>query len=209
MEEELPNPLWTPIRIIIAVILLVLIIATVIPYYSVRLDPEPRNIPVLTALAFNISLEGNHSQDITHISQFVMPSDPQIKFAANKIVTLSCSPNPLCYAKALYYFVRDNIQYVADPLEQEYIEPPAEVLASGAADCESGSILLASLEEAIGIDAQLVLIQNHAYIRIKLDAPKKYQNNNYIYLDWTCKDCAFGEIPWKSWLARATIVEVP
>jgi len=49
---------------------------------------------------------------------------------------------------------------------------------------------------AVGIESQLVLIPRHAYLRIKVeDASKRYERNGWIYLDWTCKNCEFGEIP--------------
>ena len=62
-------------------------------------------------------------------------------------------------------------------------------------DCESGTILLASLLGAIGIDSEIVVIPNHALLKIKLDgASNRYKIDNYIYLDWTCNNCKFGEV---------------
>lgn len=46
---------------------------------------------------------------------------------------------------------------------------------------------------------ELVFIPGHAFLRIKLDkALKRYKVGEWIYLDWTCKTCRFGEIPLQS-----------
>ena len=97
-------------------------------------------------------------------------------------------------------FVRDNIEYVSDPVAKEYIESPVELLQTRGGDCESGTLLLAALEESIGIDSEIVLIPGHAYLRIKLpSALNKYKlDGDWVYLDWTCNNCDFGEIPYKN-----------
>ena len=210
-EEEQPKP--SPLKYILAVFLALIIVLMAIPYYSVKLDPSPQYIPTIEEVlpdgveVRNESVRINNSYDFR---LFVTPTDPKIKYTANKIVTIACEENIICQSKAVYYFVRDNIEYVADPQGFEYVEPNIEVLASGGGDCESGSLVLASLEEAIGVDAQLVFVANHAYVRIKLDqAPAKYKKDGWIYLDWTCKQCQFGEIPWENWEKHHSYLEVP
>ena len=61
----------------------------------------------------------------------------------------------------------------------------------------SGTILLASLLKSVGVHTQLVLVPKHMYLRIYLDnVPRRYkQEDNYVYLDWTCSTCKFGQIP--------------
>jgi len=111
------------------------------------------------------------------------------------VVSLACEGNQICQAKALYYFVRDNLQYVKDPVNFEYVEDPKTCLAVKTGDCESGTILLASLLGSIGINSEVVVIPRHALLKIKLDdASNRYKINNYIYLDWTCSNCRFGEV---------------
>ncbi len=125
---------------------------------------------------------------------------PEIKTIANYIATQACpyteGNNELCHAKAIYYFVRDNIKYVPDPLKTEYIESPELILNSESADCDGFSVLLASLYTHIGIESRYVLIKNHIFTQIKLKEPSKYADKDgYIYLDATCKECEFGELP--------------
>jgi len=199
--EQIEKEPWYkgPIKYIIMLFLLLIIILWYFPKESIKLDPEPEIIPTIEeVLPQNFRLE---NQTITiktknDLYSYIKPNDPIIKQIANKIATLSCDGNQICQTKAIYYFVRNNIEYVADPLLLEYIEDPKEVLTTKAADCESGTILLASLLGAIGIDYELFFIPNHVFLRIKLNkALKRYKIDDWIYLDWTCKTCAFGDLP--------------
>jgi hypothetical protein len=217
MEKELEqddDQNWKkPLRIIGGVLLVLLIILMIIPSYSIRLNPEPDIIPSLNEVmpteikVSEKSIKLNSSYDLV---DFVDPADPQVKYVANRIVSIACDGNQICYAKAIYYFVQQNFQYIPDPNKVEYVEPPIEALASGGGDCESGSIVLASLLEAVGVDAQLVLIKGHAYVRIWLEnAPGRYKKDGWIYLDWTCSECEFGNIPWEDWRTKQVFFEVP
>lgn len=185
-----------------------------VPYQWIKENPEPRRL-ITVGQALAPAIDENLKEpmefiDFKDIKSLIDPNDQKIKLTANKIVTASCEGNIVCYSKALYYFIRDNYEYVPDPKGVEYVEDPKEFLIAGGGDCESGSIALAALQEAIGVDAQLVFVANHAYVRIKLDdAPNTYKNDGWIYLDWTCKDCDYGNIPWQNWQKRAQYVEVP
>ena len=60
----------------------------------------------------------------------------------------------------------------------------------------SEAIILASLLGAIGIDYELIFIPSHVFLRIRLnEALKRYKIGNWVYLDWTCDTCEFGELP--------------
>lgn len=215
LQDELPKKRSKWPFIIIGVLLAIIIALYVIPYHVIPLNPEPKNIPTrIQALAPGIESVLEPKKEINGIEdirELINPADHYIKFTADRIASQSCREDVVCYAKAMYYFIRDNFQYIPDPVNQEYLEDPKEFLVAGGGDCESGSIALASLEEAVGVDAQLVLISNHMYIRISLpDAPSTYQNDGWIYLDWTCKECSFGEIPWQNWKEeKIKILEVP
>ncbi|HZX44063.1 MAG TPA: transglutaminase-like domain-containing protein [Candidatus Nanoarchaeia archaeon] len=198
-EEPEPKDPWYkgPIRYILMLFLLLTIILWYFPAESIKLDPEPTAIPSLSEVLPDNFKPGNTTIKGDFYSS-IQPNDPQLKQLANRISTYSCDGNQVCQAKALYYFVRDNIEYVSDPLNSEYIESPKEVLYTKASDCEGGAILLASLMASIGIDYELVFIPSHVFIKIKLDkAMKRYKTGDWIYLDWTCKGCRFGEVPLK------------
>lgn len=199
IEEEQQPWYKGPIRYIIMVFLLLLIVLWYFPKESVKLDPEPVRIPAIEEVLPSDFRIGNESVEVKNKNdfyKFIKPNDPVIKQIANKIATISCDGNQICQAKAIYYFVRNNIEYVADPLLFEYVEDPKEVLYTKGGDCESGNLVLASLLGAIGLNYELVFIPNHVFLRIKLNkALKRYKIGNWVYLDWTCKKCKFGELP--------------
>lgn len=209
-EEHESEPWYKgPIKYIIMLFLLLIVVLWIFPAYSVKLDPEPKYIPSIKEVVPETKL-GNSSNTLNDLLKIIYPNDPAIKQIANKISVTSCDGNKICQAKALYYFVRDKYNYVSDPIDNEYIEDPKEFLSIGGGDCESGSIALAVLEEAIGIDAQLVLIKGHAYIRIKLpEALRRYKlDQDWVYLDWTCKTCGFGEIPFRNLKNKEVYLEI-
>lgn len=198
-HEEMPEAWYKgPIRIVLALFLLIIIVMWTFSYYGGKIDPEPNNIPSKEdVLPSNIVLE-NKTLDITNREDYnkaVNPIDPVIKQTADKIASLACDGNRVCQAKATYYFIRDNYEYISDPIGQEYIEDPKEFLKIGGGDCESGTIALANLLEAIGISTEFAFIPGHAFLKIDIpEALKRYKTENYVYLDWTCKNCGFGEL---------------
>ena len=178
---------------------MLIVIVMVVPYYAIRLDPEPKNIPSLEEVAYDVKGDGITVSSASEMHKLLKPNDPAIKRVADRIVTKSCEGNKICHAKAIFYFVRDNFDYVGDPVNYEYIKSAKESLSSKALDCDDFSVLLANLEEAVGVDAEFVFIPGHVYVKIYLpDARKGYkQPDNWIYLDATCSNCRFGEVPYK------------
>ncbi len=212
IEEEKEPWYKGPIKYILGIFLMLLIVLMVLPSYTVKLDPEPKRVATVEEVLLSDVVLSNKSFTLKtrqDFIEFLEPNDPVIKQAADKIVTIGCQSSRVCYAKAIYYFVRDNIQYVNDPVNFEYIEEPKEVLVTKAGDCESGTMLMDSLMESIGIDSEMVFIPGHAFLRIKLkDALKRYKQEGYVYLDWTCKNCRFGEIPYQNVNVRKEVLDV-
>ncbi|MBS3106090.1 transglutaminase domain-containing protein [Candidatus Woesearchaeota archaeon] len=209
MDDFLKNPgvpekeeaWWKgPLGIILALFLLLLLVVWYVPGEAVKLDPEPKGIPKLSEVVpegLTITQEARSLQPREYPS-FVTP-DSTIKQIADKIVTRSCDGNKVCHAKALYYFVRDNLQYVSDPAAYEYVKSARESLVAGGGDCDDAAVLLASLLESVGINTQFVFVPNHVYIRALLpEAAKRYklEDSDYVSLDPTCRTCAFGELPY-------------
>jgi transglutaminase-like putative cysteine protease len=193
----------SPIKYIVSIFLILLIVLMSIPYYSIKLDPHPKEIPTLNDILKNdIELSSNTIQ-ITKREDYrkaLFPSDPNIKLIASKIIQEACPKEKrICHAKALYFFVRNNFNYISDPIGIEYVEEPTLFLNSGGGDCESGTIFLANLMESIGIDTQMVFVPGHAFLRIRLpEALSVYKDKEgWVYLDWTCERCGFGKLPKK------------
>ncbi len=179
-------------KILGGLFLALLVILMVVPYYSVRIDPEPQKVMPL-------SFEYNFGNNTTHLGSVqesvLLGISPQIRQSAISIISDACPASETCYAKALFYYVRDNIQYVKDP-EREYVQIPEETML-GAGDCEDKAILLDTLMKSIGIRSRVVLIPGHAYNEIYLKgARSKYnQKDGWIALDPTCTGCEFGQLP--------------
>lgn len=217
-EEDIPEQeeesVWKgPIRYVLAIFLIFLMVLWVVPGFNLKLDPHPNPIPSREEVVpkdINITRQSINIGTVNELVKAVDPSDPMIKQTSDKIATISCSGNQVCQAKAIYYFVRDNIDYVADPINFDYVEPAREVLATGGGDCESGTLLMAAMMESIGVNAEIVMVPQHAFLRIRLpDAKNKYkQKDGWIYLDWTCKDCEFGQVPNENLLKNTNYVNV-
>ncbi|MFC2135633.1 transglutaminase-like domain-containing protein [Bacteroidota bacterium] len=199
---------------ILSLFLILLLVLMVFPQYSVKVDPQPEKSPTFEDVFF---FEKNYTEVTMNLkttrefNDFVVPENPIIKNTANRIVSTACSNSEkVCHAKAIYYFVRDNFDYISDPVNFDYVEMPQDFMISGGGDCESGTLLMANLMEAVGIDSQLVFIPGHAMLRIHLpEALSKYKKDiSWVYLDWTCNSCEFGEIPRTSIDAYMTFLEV-
>ena len=202
IKEEVEEEKRSPLVYILALFLILMLILWIVPYYSVKLDPEPKNIPTKESiLPANITAGERNTTLITRneFLSLLNPNDQLIKQTASKVASQSCSSEKICQAKAIFYFVRDNFDYVSDP-RTEYVESAREVLATGGSDCDGMAVLLANLEMAIGIETRFVFIPDHVYVQIKLDeAMKKYKTDDgWINLDATCSYCEFGEIPYQN-----------
>jgi len=168
----------------------------IIPLYSITIDPTPKKILSKETFSY-YTLNGTviSPKNLEQYRLLFNTSDPTIKTIAGTIISNACSKeNRVCDAKALYYFTRDNFEYISDPISKEYVEEPKLFFSAGGGDCESGSVFLAALLESVGIDTQLVFTTNHALVRVWIpEASKRHKDtDDWIYLDWTCDSCEFG-----------------
>ncbi|MFC1723040.1 transglutaminase family protein, partial [Nanoarchaeota archaeon] len=170
--------------------------------------PEPKNIPGLEVLPSGLEelsrVEDHSSVELrSSYRKMMMPEHPGIKTTAARIVTTACDEGRVCYAKALFYFVRDNFEYVSDP-PKGYLENPFEVMLQRGSDCDGMTVLLANLLQGAGVTTRLVFVPGHVFPQVKIDeASRKYQEKDgWITLDPTCKSCDFGEVPLRTWNAE-------
>ncbi len=196
--DELEEDRWYrgPIKWIIGLFLLMILILTVVPAYTIKVDPNPTNIPEINEVFNGTSSQTNFSiNQLADYYNYVI-TDGEVKKVADKILSKTCQNNKVCNAKALYYFVRDNVNYVNDPLKFEFIKEPAYTLEVESGDCDDHAILLASLLRNVGFQTRFVFIPRHVYIQVYLpEALARYKNGEWVNLDSTCKSCDFGEIP--------------
>lgn len=213
--EDEKHPWYkSPLKYIAAIFLILLLVLWIVPIYGVKQNPEPQKIPTLSEVFSYNGITSNKTfilKSHKDFREFITPSNPIIKTTANKIVTLAClQSSKVCYTKAIYYFIRDNFQYISDPVNFEYVEKTEDFFLGGGGDCESGTLAMANLMEAIGIQSELVLIPGHALLRINLpESVSSYKRKgSWIYLDWTCKACEFGKLPYQDINKKETYVQL-
>lgn len=198
LNERADEPWYKgPMKIIVGLFLILILILWLVPHYGVKQNPEPSYIPKLNELEIpELDIPDVQSTDMRSYIQ----TTPEIKRVADKVVTLSCpETSKVCNAKALFYFVKNNFNYVSDPLTFEHFKTPQESLNSVNGDCDDSSILLSSLLQSVGLQTRFVFVPGHVYIQVRIpEAIGTYkQDNHWINLDPTCKSCRFGEISFR------------
>jgi|ETN02SMinimDraft_4_1059925.scaffolds.fasta_scaffold72523_2 hypothetical protein len=199
--EDFEEDRWYkgPLKIILGIGLGILVIMMIVPLYAVKLDPSPQGVPTLSDVVGedfdggNVSIYGgNYGEYVT----LVDGSDARVKLVADKIVGRSCeSGQRVCFAKALFYFVRDEFDYVNDPLAYDYVKSAPLSLESTIGDCDDSSILIANFLDSIGIESRFVFVSGHVWVQAKIpEALDRYKEDGWINLDGTCQYCEFGEI---------------
>jgi len=192
MEDHIP---WYkgPLKIIMGLFLLLLIVMWLIPYQGIKQNPEPNYLPTLEEL--NMAELDIPAIDSDKITVYVQTTS-EIKQIADKIVTLSCAKtHKVCNAKAVFYFVQKNFNYLNDPLAFEYYKTPQESLQSNSGDCDDASILISSLLNSVGYQTRFVFVPGHVYVQVKIpESISSYKTeDDWINLDATCSNCEFGE----------------
>ena len=142
-------------------------------------------------------------------ARFTTPNEQYIINLANDLNYLAIEENfneletanfILSFVQAIDYKVDNYTNYQGI---QEYPKYPVEMLWDGQGDCEDSSALFASLLEALGYDAVLLLflgnIEGHAAIGVNIDEASgksyQYQNKNYYYAETTDTGSTIGDDP--------------
>jgi len=120
--------------------------------------------------------------------------------------------------QSIYYFVRDNIRYVAIHLGKGGYVPhyPHDVLENKYGDCKDVSALLVSMLKRIGIDAHPTLIctKDYGFIDTTVCSLDPFnhmivyvpQEKEPIWLDATSKFSPFNSLPWQDRNVPALVV---
>ena len=96
-----------PIKIIMAIFLVLIIILWTYSFYGITADPRPTKIPTVEEV-IPYKYTNTTKTNVIFYEELVTPTDPFIKQTANSIAKISCDSSHICYAKAMYYFIRDN-----------------------------------------------------------------------------------------------------
>ncbi len=205
IEPRKRNPLYGFLALFTAVALFLLSLEG----YFYLIHPEPVDIPALSEVQQFLPSDLDTpftSYSPEDLKTVIASTSDTLKQVANYVASKSCKKaDQVCQSKALFNFVRDNIEYVSDPNFHDSLENPLAVLKTGGADCEDMAVLVLALEKAIGDEARLVFIPGHAYGQIQIP---NYKVGKWLNLEATCKTCQFNEIPDDSALARKTYYEL-
>ena len=197
------------ITYIAAMFLIIIIVAMVVPVSYITPNPEPKATISYNNAIGNYSLKyistkytnkshrySYYESNIAKIGvfrEFMNSSSPIIKQTSNKIASYGCKSEKICQAKAIFYFVRDKIDYIGE--KDDYVQYDDETLLTKGGDCEDKAILLTSMLNAIGVPAQVIVVPKHAFVRAYINnAPKRYlQKDRWLLLDPSCNGCKFGK----------------
>lgn len=167
---------------------------------------------------FKSRIEGSIKEDLDDsIQKIVNAINPKNQTVRKLAVELSArfQAGDFKQARKIYEFVRDEIQYIHDPLTFEDIQNPETTLKLRAGDCEDQAILLSSLLSAIGFKSALIFtdsdndgVADHVYSAVYIPTAPDYSKpfthkelegdqdmNDWIPLDPTSQDSDFGIIP--------------
>lgn len=92
-------------------------------------------------------------------------SDPAVRAASIYQLKGLGNDDQMGQAQRLHAFVRDNVTYVGDPLEGEYVTSPYQLLAGIAnghqvfGDCDDHAVLLSSMLQSLGIPSYVVAVK--------------------------------------------------
>ncbi|PIZ72321.1 hypothetical protein COY07_03315 [Candidatus Peregrinibacteria bacterium CG_4_10_14_0_2_um_filter_43_11] len=200
--EPIPPKKWNPFYRFIAFVLALGLLLLSWQGYFYLIHPEPLSVVQLADIQsflpdHPITPFTSHAPE--RIKVVLSETESELKQIANVIATRSCKKaDNLCYSKALFYFVRDQIRYVPDPRFDDRLENPITTLKTGGADCEDMAVLLAGLQKAIGNDAKLVFIPGHVYAQVRIPSHR----DKWFNMEATCGTCSFGELPTDLMLER-------
>lgn len=84
--------------------------------------------------------------------------DPTVRRAAAELLTRHDQHDELAQLAELHAFVRDQIAWVGDPDETEWIQRPARTLAEGFGDCDDKAALCGALARSVGFPVAVVAV---------------------------------------------------
>ncbi len=196
LESEVAKPQRRPWLLILALFIVFIFIFSIIPYYLVNINPHPDFDVVASFSLSNAEKEKLESAEYkggaSLQSAILQINVDDYRMVSSRLVSHACSVHSdLCYAKAVYAYV-SSMNYISDPKARQYVQSPAETILAKSGDCEDVSILLATMLESIGIDSDVGVTQNHAFVRAQLPKASFFiRHGEYVWLDATGSE--FGQ----------------
>jgi predicted transglutaminase-like cysteine proteinase len=159
------------------------------------------------------------TNDLPAMAQFVTPDDPVVEEVAARLAGMSQnrSFDEVHTLNFMLAFVQ-GVGYSYDNAsvgQEDYWRYSVETLWDHTGDCEDLSILYASIVEASGHDAVLLLFVDAGHMAAGVDCPGvsgtcfDYQSVNYFYCETTAQGWEVGEEPPLIQGDLAKVVQVP
>ncbi len=101
----------------------------------------------------------------------------EIRGQAREIVDLLPQKAWRAQVRAIFYFVRDQVRYLSDPVDLERVAAPEVTLNERAGDCDDKSVLLAALLASIGHPSR--------FVAVGFDAPGVF---DHVYVETLAGD---------------------
>lgn len=122
-------------------------------------------------------------------------TDMNIRMLAEQIASpflTGTSKNFYAQAKAVQEYVRDNINYLQDPLDIETLKSPVALLENPYGDCDDKSLLAAALLLSIGHPVKFVAVgfsgpgvYEHVYVETKIgDTWRGVETTEQVPFGW-------------------------
>lgn len=170
-------------------------------------------IPVLAIVGIS-----KLSESVNRFSKMLTPHDPLTRNTAVGIARQNYGDYNIGQAFAIFDWIKENIRYVPDPSDKDYIAYPRETLETKAGDCDCTAVLTVSMIKAISGLARVVVVYStnvgHAFAELytgpkgSINATLKEIQTHYIFargrpVHWE-NDKAGGE-----WLIFDTQLDYP
>lgn len=147
--------------------------------------------------------------------EYATPNDPVIKTIAEDVADTSLTTGEDPAGAAINFVESMTYQYdVEFNRNIEYPKYPIETIVDRRGDCEDTSFLMASVLEALGIDAVVLLYSDHAAVGVACDGCSGvryvYKGESYFFLETTGYEdnWEIGSIPEKYSKETPYVIEV-
>jgi hypothetical protein len=100
------------------------------------------------------------------VNDLIDPDDPRVVALANEVSEGLGDDYNIYWIASLFDWIISELEYKSDPSEGDVWSPPGETCDLKAGDCEDYSILIASVVEHWGGNAQFYIITSHAFAAV-------------------------------------------
>jgi hypothetical protein len=113
------------------------------------------------------------------VNDLIDPNDVRVRQLADQVSQGLGDDYNVFWVASLFDWVISELEYRSDPSESDEWSPPGETCDSLAGDCEDYSILIASVVEHWGGNAQFYIITGHAFAAVYM-GPRTMDTNPVV-----------------------------